>query len=91
MQLGGALHSKGVLILSGFLAARYAMNSPLSLSANEELGVLIDGFDKKPISTVDDVVQGHRLREHVSCLRQEQLPSWHVRQRPIPKQVSPMS
>jgi lon-related putative ATP-dependent protease len=34
VQLGGALHSKGVLILSGFLAARYALNTPLSLSAS---------------------------------------------------------
>ena len=33
-ELGGPLHSKGVLILSGFLAGRYAVNSPLSLSAS---------------------------------------------------------
>ena len=33
-ELGGPLHSKGVLILSGFLAGRYAINSPLSLSAS---------------------------------------------------------
>jgi len=33
-KLGGPLHSKGVLILSGFLAGRYAAAKPLSLSAS---------------------------------------------------------
>ncbi len=33
-KLGGAVHSKGVLILSSFLAARYASRQPLSLSAS---------------------------------------------------------
>ena len=32
-QLGGPVHSKGVLILGGFLAGRFAANKPLSLSA----------------------------------------------------------
>lgn len=32
-KLGGRLHSKGVLILSGFIAGRYAAAFPLSLSA----------------------------------------------------------
>jgi lon-related putative ATP-dependent protease len=34
VKLGGAIHSKGVLILSSFLASRYARNEPLSLSAS---------------------------------------------------------
>jgi predicted ATP-dependent protease len=34
VELGGAIHSKGVLILSNFLASRYAPNRPLSLSAS---------------------------------------------------------
>ena len=34
VKLGGAIHSKGVLILSSFLAARYAPEQPLSLSAS---------------------------------------------------------
>jgi lon-related putative ATP-dependent protease len=34
VELGGAIHSKGVLILSGFLAGRYAANKPLSLAAS---------------------------------------------------------
>ena len=33
-ELGGALHSKGVLILGSFLAARYAQGIPLSLEAS---------------------------------------------------------
>lgn len=34
VELSGAIHSKGVLILSSFLAARYASNHPLSLTAS---------------------------------------------------------
>ncbi|MBK7364528.1 MAG: AAA family ATPase [Nitrosomonas sp.] len=33
-ELSGAIHSKGVLILAAFLAARYAKNQPLALSAS---------------------------------------------------------
>jgi len=33
-ELGGPIHSKGVLILSGFLAARYAAKRPLALAAS---------------------------------------------------------
>lgn len=34
VKLSGAIHSKGVLILSSFLSARYARNQPLALSAS---------------------------------------------------------
>ncbi len=34
VELGGPLHSKGVLILSGFLSGRYAPDRPLSLVAS---------------------------------------------------------
>ena len=34
VKLGGPLHSKGVLILSNFLAARYTKDQPLSLTAS---------------------------------------------------------
>ncbi len=34
VELGGPIHSKGVLILSSFLGARYASDAPLSLSAS---------------------------------------------------------
>lgn len=34
VELGGPIHSKGVLILNGFLGSRYATRFPLSLSAS---------------------------------------------------------
>jgi lon-related putative ATP-dependent protease len=34
VELGGAIHSKGVMIVSAFLGERYARNQPLSLSAS---------------------------------------------------------
>jgi predicted ATP-dependent protease len=34
VEMGGPIHSKGVLILSGFLGARFARRQPLSLSAS---------------------------------------------------------
>jgi len=34
VELGGPIHSKGVLILAGLLGARYALRMPLSLSAS---------------------------------------------------------
>jgi predicted ATP-dependent protease len=34
VELGGPLHSKGVLILGGFLAGRYALGAPMSLHAS---------------------------------------------------------
>ncbi len=34
VELGGPIHSKGVLILSGFLGGRYAVDQPLSLQAS---------------------------------------------------------
>lgn len=33
-ELGGAIHSKGVLILSSLIASRYARNSPFSITAS---------------------------------------------------------
>jgi lon-related putative ATP-dependent protease len=46
VKLSGAIHSKGVLILSSFLAARYARNQPLALSASlvfEQCYGMVDG------------------------------------------------
>ncbi len=34
VAMGGPIHSKGVLILSGFLGGRYSLETPLSLSAS---------------------------------------------------------
>ena len=46
VELGGAIHSKGVLILSSFIASRYAQQHPLSLSASlvfEQSYGMVDG------------------------------------------------
>ena len=46
VELGGAIHSKGVLIISAFLGARYAGKIPLSLSASlvfEQTYGMVDG------------------------------------------------
>ncbi|MBS1156268.1 MAG: putative ATP-dependent protease [Proteobacteria bacterium] len=46
VKLSGAFHSKGVLILSAFLAARYARNQPLALAASlvfEQSYSFVDG------------------------------------------------
>ena len=45
-ELGGAIHSKGVMILTAFLAARYARHQPLSLSASlvfEQSYAIVEG------------------------------------------------
>jgi predicted ATP-dependent protease len=45
-EMGGNIHSKGVLILSRFLASRYAIDFPLSLSASlvfEQSYGMVDG------------------------------------------------
>jgi lon-related putative ATP-dependent protease len=46
VKLSGAIHSKGVLILSSFLASRYAKNQPLAFSASlvfEQSYGMVDG------------------------------------------------
>lgn len=46
VDLGGPFHSKGVLILIGFLASRYAVAAPLALSASlvfEQSYALVEG------------------------------------------------
>lgn len=45
VALGGSLHSKGVLILSGYLRGRYAQEFPLSLSASLAFEQTYGGVD----------------------------------------------
>ena len=52
-RLGGPLHSKGVLILSGFLAGRYAANKPLSLSASLVLEQSYGGVEGDSASSAE--------------------------------------
>ena len=54
-RLGGSLHSKGVLILSNFLASRFAKNKPLSLNASlvfEQSYGRVDGDSASVAETV---------------------------------------
>lgn len=51
--LGGPLHSKGVLILSGFLQGRYAQQHPLSLSASLVFEQSYGGIDGDSASSAE--------------------------------------
>ena len=53
VELGGPLHSKGVMILSGFLAARYATDRPLSLGASLVFEQSYGGVDGDSASSAE--------------------------------------
>lgn len=53
VELGGPLHSKGVLILSNFLAARYTDNKPLSLTASLVFEQSYGGVDGDSASSTE--------------------------------------
>jgi lon-related putative ATP-dependent protease len=52
-KLGGRVHSKGVLILSGFLAGRYARERPLALSASLALEQQYEEVDGDSASSAE--------------------------------------
>ena len=53
VDLGGPLHSKGVLILSAFLSAHYASDRPLSLSASLVFEQSYSGVDGDSASSAE--------------------------------------
>ena len=53
VELGGPLHSKGVLILSGYLSARYIPDQPLSLSASLVFEQSYSGVDGDSASSAE--------------------------------------
>lgn len=53
VQLGGPIHSKGVLILSSFLASRYAADIPLSLAASLVFEQSYSGIDGDSASAAE--------------------------------------
>ena len=53
VELGGPLHSKGMLILQGFLAARFAPDSPLSLAASLVFEQSYGGIDGDSASSAE--------------------------------------
>ena len=53
VELSGPIHSKGVLILSGYLGARYAAERPLSLSATLVFEQSYSGVDGDSASSTE--------------------------------------
>ena len=53
VELSGPIHSKGVLILSGFLGARYATERPLTLSASLVFEQSYSGVDGDSASSAE--------------------------------------
>lgn len=53
VELGGPLHSKGVLILAGFLGGRFAQSRPLSLSASLVFEQSYGGVDGDSASSTE--------------------------------------
>lgn len=53
VELGGPLHSKGVLILSGFLAGRYALEAPIALQASLVFEQSYGGVEGDSASTAE--------------------------------------
>ncbi|MBK1643126.1 ATP-dependent protease [Thiocapsa imhoffii] len=53
VKLGGPIHSKGVLILQGFIAGRYALDDPLSFSASLVFEQSYGGIDGDSASSAE--------------------------------------
>jgi predicted ATP-dependent protease len=53
VELGGPLHSKGVLILSGYLSSHYASDQPLSLGASLVFEQSYGGIDGDSASSAE--------------------------------------
>jgi len=53
VEMGGPLHSKGMLILTGFLGGRYAQEQPLSLSASLVFEQSYGGVDGDSASSAE--------------------------------------
>jgi len=53
VELGGPLHSKGVLILGGYLASRYALDVPMSLHASLVFEQSYGGIDGDSASSAE--------------------------------------
>ncbi len=52
-KMSGATHSKGVLILSGYLGNKYAQNTPLSVTVSLTFEQLYDGVDGDSASSAE--------------------------------------
>lgn len=70
-ELGGAIHTKGVLIINGFLAGRYGRQRPLNLSASLTFeqsyeGVEGDSASAAELLTLLSALTGIPLRQDVA-------------------------
>ncbi len=63
VELGGPLHSKGVLILTGFLSSHYVTDRPLSLSASLVFEQSYGGVDGDSASAAELCVLASALSE----------------------------
>ena len=71
VELGGPLHSKGVLILSGYLTARYGQDTPLSLNASLVFEQSYGGVDGDSASSTElyallSAISGIPLRQEIA-------------------------
>ena len=67
-KLGGPIHSKGVLILAGYLAGKYAIDRPLTLSASIAFEQLYEGVEGDSASSTElyallSSLSGYPLRQ----------------------------
>ena len=72
VELGGAIHSKGVLILSSALSARYARETPLSLHGSIVFEQSYGGVDGDSASVAElcalmSSIAGAPLRQYLAC------------------------
>jgi predicted ATP-dependent protease len=68
-QMGGPTHTKGVLILSGFLNERYAKDAPLSLTARLSFEQSYSGVDGDSASSTElycimSALSGKPIKQH---------------------------
>jgi predicted ATP-dependent protease len=63
VELGGPIHSKGVLILAGYLADLYAQHAPLALSARLVFEQSYDGVEGDSASLAELLVLLSRIAE----------------------------
>lgn len=63
VKLSGTIHSKGVLILSGYLGSKYAQDQPLSLSASLTFEQSYSGVDGDSASAAELIVLLSSLSE----------------------------
>ena len=72
-KLGGPLHSKGVMILWGFLAGRYALDVPLALAATLVFEQSYGGVDGDSASSAE--LYALAVRAVGACRSSRRLPS----------------